>query len=89
MAAMAQPREPVSETFEHALAEERLRNTRQLNLFRFQSLTIFFVLAAGVARRRPLPRSAPLWRSLPFIGRRRPPPCWQAAAPRALRIFVG
>ena len=89
MAAMAQPREPVSETFEHALAEERLRNTRQLNLFRFQSLTIFFVLATGVARRRPLPRSAPLWRSLPFIGRRRPPPCWQAAAPRALRIFVG
>ena len=45
MAAMPQPREPVSEAFEHALAEERLRSTRNLNLFRFQGLTIFLVLA--------------------------------------------
>ena len=43
---MAQPPEPVSEAFEHALAEERLRNTRQLNLLRFQGLTIFLVLGA-------------------------------------------
>jgi len=45
MADMAQPREPVSDAFEHALAEERLRSTRNLNLFRFQGLTIFLVLA--------------------------------------------
>src|SRR6266478_145323 len=45
MADMAEPREPVSDAFEHALAEERLRSTRNLNLFRFQGLTIFLVLA--------------------------------------------
>jgi len=42
---MVQPPEPVSDAFQHALAEERLRSTRNLNLFRFQGLTIFLVLA--------------------------------------------
>ena len=45
VAAMVQPPEPVSDAFQHALAEERLRSTRNLNLFRFQGLTIFLVLA--------------------------------------------
>ena len=37
---MAQPPEPVSEAFEHALAAERLRSARVLGLLRFVGITI-------------------------------------------------
>ena len=41
---MAQPAEPATEAFERALAEERLRSTRLLSTFRFQSVTAFLAL---------------------------------------------
>jgi len=42
--AMAQPAEPATEAFERALAEERLRSTRQLSAFRFQGVSAFLAL---------------------------------------------
>lgn len=42
--ATVQPAEPAAEAFERALAEERLRSTRQLSAFRFQGVTAFLAL---------------------------------------------
>jgi adenylate cyclase len=41
---MAKPAEPATEAFERALAEERLRSTRQLSGFRFLAVTAFLAL---------------------------------------------
>jgi adenylate cyclase len=41
---MAQPTDALLEVTERALAEERRRNTRQLNVFRFQGLGVFLLL---------------------------------------------
>ena len=41
---MAPPTDPAVEAFERALAEERLRSTRKINLFRLQGVTAFLAL---------------------------------------------
>ena len=41
---MAPHTDPAAEAFEHALAEERLRSTRKINLFRLQGVTAFLAL---------------------------------------------
>jgi len=41
---MAPPTDPAVEAFERALAEERLRSTRRINLFRLEGVSAFLAL---------------------------------------------
>jgi adenylate cyclase len=59
--AMAQPEEPTTEAFERALAEERLRSTRQLSAFRFQGVTAFLAFMVLFHLTVPAWISPPLW----------------------------